>query len=117
MHLAIVSYHHEPGLDPQALLDLYPTLTGWAEAVAASTTDTRVTVIQRCARDAEIKRNGVHYQLLADGARPVPQPWAWPRRVHQPSRPSIPIWSTSTGSSIPCRPGCCGGRCRRPRRW
>ena len=44
--------------DPVDLLDRYPTLTGWSEALLAAGAGA-VTVVQRFHRDARITRNGV----------------------------------------------------------
>jgi glycosyltransferase involved in cell wall biosynthesis len=46
--------------DPDALLDRYATLTGWAEAIAAAGAR-RSAVVQRFPRRATIRRSGIEY--------------------------------------------------------
>src|SRR5262245_29292451 len=49
---------------PDAALDRFTTLTGWARAVRAQDVD--VAVVQRFAADARIDRDGVAYHFVAD---------------------------------------------------
>ena len=51
------------------LLDTYHTLTGWADAVAA--TGGAVTVVQRWMRPEQRERNGVTYRFIAAGGAPT----------------------------------------------
>ena len=67
MHVAQVNYVYEPALhEPEALLDRFPTLGGWSEALLA-TGAARATVAQRFGRDAELVRRGVEYRLASFG--------------------------------------------------
>ncbi len=68
MHAVCVSYFYDRFLDsPEALLDAYLTLTGWAEGLAAA--GAQVTVVQRFGQDAECTRNGVRYLFVQDPAQ------------------------------------------------
>src|SRR5437868_6554270 len=67
MHIACVSDFYEPRLtSPEALLDAYPTLSGWAEGLAAA--GAQVSVVQRFGQDIELMFRDVHYYLVADPA-------------------------------------------------
>jgi glycosyltransferase involved in cell wall biosynthesis len=71
--VAVASCHYDPEIvDPDALLDRYHAMTGWAEAVAGAGADA-VTVVQRFARDAVVRRGVVDYRFVADGG-PGPAP-------------------------------------------
>jgi glycosyltransferase involved in cell wall biosynthesis len=55
-----INYTFDRGLvDPEALLALYPTLTGWSDALSAA--GARVTVVQRFHRRAIVERGDVTY--------------------------------------------------------
>jgi glycosyltransferase involved in cell wall biosynthesis len=82
MHLLLVNYVYEQGLDAAALLDRYASLTGWAESLLAAGAG-RVTVVQRFDRDADRACRGVDYLLRADGDGPRARPWTLPRRLHR----------------------------------
>ena len=69
-----------PGLN---LNGRYSTLTGWSEALASTSTDHHVSVVQRFGRDAKLSRNGVDYIFCADGKAGTPPPWVWTRRLHR----------------------------------
>ena len=73
--VSIVSCSFDPAdRDPDALLDRYPLLTGWADAIAGAGADA-VAVVQRFGRDALVRRRGVAYHFVADGAAPSPPSW------------------------------------------
>jgi glycosyltransferase involved in cell wall biosynthesis len=78
MHVACVSYFFEERLrTPDALLAAYPTLSGWAEGVAAA--GARVSVVQRFCRDAQLVRGNVEYRFVADRS-------PWSGRLLDPAR-------------------------------
>jgi glycosyltransferase involved in cell wall biosynthesis len=66
--------------DPDALLAAYTTLTGWSEALVSAGAS-RVSVVQRFHRDAEIRRNGVEYVFRRDST--AANPWGWPCGLHR----------------------------------
>src|SRR5262249_41127641 len=66
--------------DPDALLEQYHSLTGWAGALLEAGARP-VTVVPRFPRSATIRRAGVDSLLVADGAPPYPVPWFRGRRV------------------------------------
>lgn len=53
---------------PDALLDLYPTLTEWS--VAVSRAGATVAVVQRFHTSASLERDGIHYEFVADKKPP-----------------------------------------------
>src|SRR6185436_11948315 len=55
---------------PEAVLDRFTSLTGWANAIRAHGAD--VLVCQRFHHDARVTRAKVQYQFVADGAGPRP---------------------------------------------
>src|SRR5689334_7134964 len=52
--------------DPEALLERYATLTGWAEAVRDAGAE-RSTVVQQFSRAARVVRNGIEYRFVTGG--------------------------------------------------
>jgi glycosyltransferase involved in cell wall biosynthesis len=66
--------------DPDELLDSYHAPEGWADAVAAAGAEA-VTMVQRFGRDACIRRGGVDYRFVADGAPAAPPSWFWGTRM------------------------------------
>jgi glycosyltransferase involved in cell wall biosynthesis len=86
LHLIILNLAYDPALaTPEALLDHYFSLTGWAEGVTAARAE--VTVFQRYRRQATVERAGVTYHLIPDRygrvLRGWQQPWSLYRRVRQ----------------------------------
>jgi glycosyltransferase involved in cell wall biosynthesis len=64
LHVAQVSFFLDPrGREPEQLLDDWPSLVDVAEAASAA--GVRVSVIQACARERRLTRNGVDYHFLA----------------------------------------------------
>ena len=64
LHVAQVAFFLDPrGRDPEQLLHEWPSLVDVAEAASAA--GVRVSVIQACARRAQLTRNGVDYHFLA----------------------------------------------------
>ncbi|HEX8031859.1 MAG TPA: glycosyltransferase family 4 protein [Vicinamibacterales bacterium] len=53
---------------PDELLGMYRTLTEWSVAVAGS--GAAVSVVQRFHSPAQIERDGIHYEFVADAERP-----------------------------------------------
>ena len=71
MRVCIVNYAYDPEAgSPATLLDRYPSLTGWSEALLTAGAET-VTVVQRFSTTAHLARAGVQYHFIADGAPPV----------------------------------------------
>lgn len=112
MHIALLNYPYLPDVtDPEALLERFHALTGWAEALLGAhdgwgaaeprevlepsqgcrpppplTLDapaTSVTVLQRFPIDAELRRGAVTYRFVRDGLGPLPRSWQIPRRLHR----------------------------------
>jgi glycosyltransferase involved in cell wall biosynthesis len=75
--------------DPDALLERYPLLTGWAGAVAGAGVDA-VAVVQRFRRDAVVRRRGVDYHFVADAGPPTPPSWFWGARISRAVRRLAP---------------------------
>ncbi|HXU05221.1 MAG TPA: glycosyltransferase family 4 protein [Polyangia bacterium] len=72
VRVAVASCSFDADLvDPEALLERYHAMTGWAEAVAGAGADA-VTVVQRFGRDAVLRRRAVEYRFVADGADGAP---------------------------------------------
>ncbi|HKB12113.1 MAG TPA: glycosyltransferase family 4 protein [Vicinamibacterales bacterium] len=66
-----VNYAFDRSLrDPEALLERYATLTGWADALVAAGAG-RSAVVQEFHRAARIVRNGVEYHFVARGVAPA----------------------------------------------
>lgn len=81
MHLAILNHAYDPQYStPDALLNRYTSLTGWAEAVAAR--GWKVTVLQRYREDAHMVRHGIDYDFVADRLPPMPRFWQIPGTLH-----------------------------------
>jgi glycosyltransferase involved in cell wall biosynthesis len=66
--------------DPEAALERYHAMTGWAEAVGNAGADS-VTVVQRFHRDATIRRGSVEYRFVDDGGAGLAPPWFVGARV------------------------------------
>jgi glycosyltransferase involved in cell wall biosynthesis len=80
IRVAIVNPVWAPGVSsPTAALDQFPTLTGWADAVAAA--GAIVSVHQRFPIDAEVRLGDVPYTFVADTGRPD-LGW-WPRAARE----------------------------------
>lgn len=78
MRLALLNPVYDPERStPEATLERFDSLRGWAEAVRDAGAD-RVTVVQRFPRDVDLERGGIHYAFRRDGAGPVLAPWRWP---------------------------------------
>jgi glycosyltransferase involved in cell wall biosynthesis len=58
---------------PEALLQRYHTLTGWAHAVAQA--GAMVHVVQRFGSSAELSVDGVVFQFVPEGYGGTPEPW------------------------------------------
>jgi glycosyltransferase involved in cell wall biosynthesis len=82
MHLALLNHAYDPEYStPNALLNRYTSLTGWAEAVAAR--GWKVSVLQRYREDARLVRRGIDYHFVADPLPPIPRFWQIPTALHQ----------------------------------
>ena len=72
MRLVIVNdVYHPDDATPDAALNRFTTLTGWANALRAQGAD--VLVCQRFCRDGRVSREGVDYQFFADADQPKPR--------------------------------------------
>lgn len=68
--VAIASCHFDADLvDPEQLIERYHAMTGWADAVARAGPGA-VTVVQRFAREAVLRRGSVAYRFVTD-ATPI----------------------------------------------
>jgi glycosyltransferase involved in cell wall biosynthesis len=66
MRIGIANFvWHPHASTADALLERFPTLTGWADAIHASA-DHQVAVFQRFDTDAELDRRGVSYRFVPD---------------------------------------------------
>jgi glycosyltransferase involved in cell wall biosynthesis len=75
MNVAIVNPVWDPrARTPNELLDRFPTLTGWAEALHAAGAG-NITVLQRFSRVAELERGQVAYRFVVDRYGPNPSLW------------------------------------------
>ena len=69
MHIVQANAVYDPAIKtPDALLDLYRTLTEWSVAVAAA--GARVSVVQRFHAAARVERDGVTYEFVKDSQLP-----------------------------------------------
>jgi glycosyltransferase involved in cell wall biosynthesis len=69
-----------PDDEPDALLERYHAMTGWARAAAAAGAAS-VHVVQRCRREAFVRREGASYHFVADAAAPQAPWWFWSSRM------------------------------------
>lgn len=75
MNVAIVNpVWSERASTPEATLERFSTLTGWASALVAAGASA-VHVYQRFPRQTTIERDGVAYRFIADGGLPRPPAW------------------------------------------
>lgn len=82
MHVVFVNYVYDHDLkSPDALLDRYGTLTGWAEGVAAA--GARVSVVQRFGQDTEVVRCGIRYHFVVDPIRRAGSLFDRAPRIHR----------------------------------
>ncbi len=82
LRLVIVNHAFDASLaNPEALLDRFGSLTGWAEGSYRAGVD--VVVLQRFWRDAELERNGVRYEFIGDTRPPLMRAWHVPARIHR----------------------------------
>jgi glycosyltransferase involved in cell wall biosynthesis len=80
VHVVIVNYPLPATRVPADFLGEFHALSGWAEAVTRA--GAQVTVVQRFHEDGELRRDGVRYLLVRDGAAILPRTWQIPRRAH-----------------------------------
>ena len=74
IRIASVNLAFDPALpNPDALLDAYHTLTGWAGALTRA--GAHVQVVQRFTTDTRRTRDGATYLFVAEGARGLARPW------------------------------------------
>ncbi len=83
MRVTFVNYPYAADVDrPEVLLDRYPVLTGWAQAVAAAGgRSVDVSVVQRFSRDAVVRQGGVAYHFVAEGAPEAQVDRLWAPRI------------------------------------
>ena len=73
MRIVQVNLAYDPSLvDPRALVDRYPTLTGLSDALVAA--GASVSVVQRFSSRHTVKVGGVTYEFLPDGGPSMPAP-------------------------------------------
>lgn len=88
MHVLLVNYAYAPAPSPEALLDRFRTLTGWAEGLQGA--GARVSVLQRFTVDGTVVRHGIAYRTVGDRLRPHPALWQLPGRLHRVARSLAP---------------------------
>ncbi len=82
MHITLLNYIYDAEYQTvDALLERYLSLSGWAESLLAAGAR-RVTVLQRFARNLDVRRGGVDYHFRS-GARWPGGSWSDPRRMHR----------------------------------
>lgn len=82
MRVVLLNYAYAPDIGtPEALLERYETLTGWAEGLRLAGLEPLV--VQRFPRDARLERSGVSYHFTADRFGPRLRPWQLPWRTHR----------------------------------
>jgi glycosyltransferase involved in cell wall biosynthesis len=82
MRVTLVNYGHGSVFqEPEALLDEYHTLTGWA--VGLRDAGATVTVVQGFDRDARLRRGGIDYRFVRGSFAPRLSRWSIPVRMHQ----------------------------------
>src|ERR1700752_1293686 len=85
MHLIVLNFAYNLALaTPEALLNDYFSLTGWAEGVRAAGAE--VTVFQRFSRRATLERTGVTYHFIADRYGPALQGWQHTWQLYRQGR-------------------------------
>jgi glycosyltransferase involved in cell wall biosynthesis len=85
MHLIMLNLAYNPALTtPEALLEEYFSLTGWAEGVTAAGAE--VTVFQRFPRPAVLEQAGVTYHFIADRYGPALRSWQHPWQLYRQVR-------------------------------
>ena len=92
-------------IDPEALLERYHAMTGWAEAVASAGARA-VTVVQRFAREAVLRRGLVEYRFVADDGRGLVPPWFLGTRVARAVSRLVPDAVHVDGFVFPAVVGC-----------
>ena len=76
MHVILVNLGYpEDCVTPEALLERFANLGGWAEALMRLPTGGDVTVVQRFRQAASLERNGVEYRFVGDRLGPVVRAW------------------------------------------
>lgn len=131
MRVALLNHGYTPTLrTPQALLDRFDTLVGWAEALRAEGAEVRV--FQRYFQDAVVEQSGVTYAFVKAVGASLPQKWHIPLALHrqvQAWRPDIihfnsllfPLIARHLASLLPTTPMVIQHHAERPptgwRRW
>jgi glycosyltransferase involved in cell wall biosynthesis len=100
MHITLLNYIYDAEYKTaEALLERYLSLSGWAESLLAAGAQ-RVTVLQRYARDLDMRRGGVEY-LFRSGMSWPGRSWSDPRRLHQEVRALRPDVAHVNGMMFP----------------
>ncbi len=82
MHVVFLSYWYEANAStPEDLLEAYPTLTGWVDALHRE--GATVTVLQRFHWRGEFQRNGVNFIFHPDRYGPQLRGWQIPWSFHR----------------------------------
>lgn len=82
MRVVLVNYgHFAEQTEPEAVLDEFRTLTGWAEGLRDAGAGVRV--VQGFTRDATVRRSGIAYDFVAGRFMPQLSRWRIPRRLHR----------------------------------
>jgi glycosyltransferase involved in cell wall biosynthesis len=90
--------------DPEALLERYHALSGWARALVQAGAD-EVTVLQRFWRDHDLRADGVDYRFLYDGPSPSVRAWYLGDRVAKTARDLRPAVVHVHGMVFPLHVG------------
>jgi glycosyltransferase involved in cell wall biosynthesis len=112
MHLIMLNLAYDPALTtPEALLNNYFSLTGWAEGVRAAGAE--VTVFQRFPRPAVLERTGITYHFITDRYGPALRGWQHPWQLYrqvrrlatQKQQAAVPVVSHFNGLLFPLQVG------------
>lgn len=82
MKVVLINYAHVArDRTPEAVVNAFPTLEGWA--VGLRNAGAEVAVVVGFTENARLHRNDIDYRFVAGHYTPHMSPWRWPRRLHR----------------------------------
>ena len=82
MRIVIVNYaHRAEDRTPDAVVDAWPTLEGWAQGLREAGAE--VAVVIGFVEDTMLRRQQVDYHFVSGSFAPHMSSWRWPRRLHR----------------------------------